>query len=445
MNFLKIGYCREDFSPDRPVRMNSTKTADHVDEPLCVTALSLYDGEHRVLIIGMDLRNTYKSFTSQVLPMIVEATGVSEEAVIFTSTHNHNSPEAMAYSDEAIRDWGDRIAFPAILRAAKAAVAEEKEVVSMTGGKAVTENLNFVRRYLREDGTWAGILSILHPTLAGGGPNAAPIVAHESEADPELRAVRICRKDGKDVILINYQVHAAGALRYYPNAINADFVGPLRDELEKDGDALVLYLQGACGNINYSTRIQAEKHLAKQHYWEVGQTLAETTRQALATGQAMQWGKLQLRTEMLPCGVNHLLDHLAPIAKEIDAETDPEKQEVMMKEAGIMGRIDRKTIILRSSLPEIQPMELASVSFGDLGMAFAPLEMFDVNGKQLRYASPFPMTFSCGYSLNTHGYLPSHEMFAHGEYEARVCRFIPGTGEQVALALCAQLQDMKKV
>lgn len=433
---LKIGYCREDFSPDGPVRMNYQLTSTYVLEPICVTALSLSQGNKRALIISMDLRNIYKSFISKALPMVTEATGIPANSVIFTCTHNHSCPEVMIYSDDAIRDWGDRIGFPAIVWAAKNAIADEKPVTGMAGGKACTENISFVRRYMRQDGTWAGI--------ASGNPSKAPIVAHESDADPELRAVRISREGGKDLILVNYQLHAAGALGKLKDAINADFVGPLRDELEADGDCHVLYLQGACGNINYSTRIEEEKPLMPKDHRQVGHTLAQVTRQALSQAQQLCPGDLELRNVLMDCPVNHTTDHLAPMAQAITDEPDPEKQKEMMAQSGIHSRFLRKAIIRRAGMPQTQPMELAAVSFGDMAIAFASVEMFDTNGKQLRAASPFPMTFSCGYSLNCHGYMPSAQAFPHGEYEADICRFLPGTGENIALTLCAELQKMKR-
>lgn len=436
MQTLKIGYCRENFSPDGPVRMNYQLTSTYVLEPICVTALSVSQGDKRVLIIGMDLRNIYTSFVSKVLPMVMEATGLAEDAVIFTCTHNHSCPEVMIPKDEAIGDWCARIGFPAIVRAAQNAIADEKAVLHMEGGRAYTENLNYVRRYIREDGTYVGI--------ATGNTSKAPIVAHESQADPELRAVRICREGGKDVILVNYQVHAAGALGKHKDAINADFVGPLRDTLEEDGKCHVLYLQGACGNLNYSTRVESEKPKMPEGYRQVGVALATVVREALSRTQPMGMGKLQSWMGVLNCDVNHTTDHLAPVAQAITDEADPEKQKEMMEASGIHSRFLRKAIIRRADMPQKQPMELAAISFGDFAMVFASVEMFDTNGIQLRNASAFPMTFSCGYSLNCHGYMPSAYAYAHGEYEADICRFLPGTGETIALTLCAKLQEMKK-
>ena len=101
-------------------------------------------------------------------------------------------------------------------------------------------------------------------------------------------------------------------------------------------------------------------------------------------------------------------------------------------------------IIKRKRMPDFEELELASVSLGDFALTFCPFEMFDINARQLRQASPYKMTFACSYSLNYRGYMPCHQMFPHGEYEATMCHYLPGTGENVVLGQLAQLQDMKK-
>ena len=46
----------------------------------------------------------------------------------------------------------ERIAFPAILRAAKEALADLSEVKKLTSGTSEVDHVTFVRRYFREDG-----------------------------------------------------------------------------------------------------------------------------------------------------------------------------------------------------------------------------------------------------------------------------------------------------
>lgn len=433
MNLIKIGYCREKFNPDKPVRMNSKITGETVVEDICATAVYFEQGETRALIVGMDVRNVYTYFSAQVRPMIREATGVPEENIFLHTPHNHSSPDCSAENDETVKDWRERIGFPAIIKAAVAAVADAKVVTGMVGGETVSERVSFVRRYLMADGNWYAI----------GNKSKVEKIAHETDADLLLRAVKISREGGKDIILVNFQTHAAGALGQNPNTVNPDFVGALRDTLEAEGDCHVLYLQGACGNTNYSTRIKSEKIQVKANYQEVGISLAKAAREALANAKPMDCSTLRVMSKTLTCTVNHGTDHLVPICEAILEQTDPEKKEQMCQEAGICSFAEPGMIIRRSKMEQTEEMPLAALALGDLGMGFFPFEMFDTNGKQLRDISSFPMTFPCGYSLTYLGYMPSCTAVPHGGYEVFMCRYVPGTGESVVLELAAMLRSLK--
>jgi hypothetical protein len=157
----------------------------------------------------------------------------------------------------------------------------------------------------------------------------------------------------------------------------------------------------------------------------------------------MDHSTLQIRTSTLTCYVNHTTDHLVEKARQInDAENDDIRKELSDK-YGIAYKYEPGIILRRANLPESEEMPLAAVAIGDLVMGFFPFEMFDTNGKQMRDASPYKMTFPCGYSLNYLGYMPSCTAVPHGGYEVFMCRYVPGTGESVVLELAAMLQKLK--
>jgi hypothetical protein len=201
-------------------------------------------------------------------------------------------------------------------------------------------------------------------------------------------------------------------------------------------------LQGACGNINYSTRIQSEKPLKKDTYQEVGVAMAKSAREALANAKPMDYSTLKIQATTLTCTVNHATDHLVPICEAIQAEEDPDKRQQLCDENGLCSFAEPGMIIRRSKLEATEEMPLAALTLGDLGMGFFPFEMFDTNGQQLRAASHFAMTFPCGYSLTYLGYMPSCTAVPHGGYEVFMCRYVPGTGESVVLKLAAMLREM---
>lgn len=437
MSQLMLGFAREDFTPDFPVRMNSQCTNNEVWHPICANAMYFADENEKALVIILDVRELYSHFLDPLRPVVAEKTGVAPEKIVFATTHNHSSPDCGASSsvENCIR-WKEELGYPAIIRAAVAAVADAKPVVKVEGGTAMSEKISFVRRYRLEDGTWKGI--------ATANTSKAPRVAHESDADLSLRAVRLYREGGKDVILMNYQTHAAGALAVFHDKLNADFPGDLRDAVEEATGAWSVYLQGACGNTNHFTYLAEEKEkYEKRDYRDVAASLAKTTLEALENAVELPLGALQVRAEKYLCDVNHTLDHLAPIALQV-ADIEPETARVEAMHAnGINNRYELWAIINRSRMPMQDTVELASIAFGEFAMAFCPHEMFDELGKSLRDASPYAMTFPCNYANTYCGYMPSHRMVPHGEYEVNMCRFIPGTGETEILALLAQLQDMK--
>lgn len=438
MDKLMLGYARVEFSPDGPVDISGGGVkANSVYEPIYVTAASFRQGDTRVLVVGVDLRNVNKNFLDITIPMITEATGVPKEAIYFHATHNHSAPDVQLYWLDSVKDWRDRIGIPAMVKAAVDAVADEKPITGMSGGETVTENISYVRRYRCEDGTWKGIDS--------QNPTKAPIVAHETTADPSLRAVRIGREGGKDVIFVNFQTHAAQAYGQRRNTINADFVGHLRDKLEADTGCLMMYVQGGCGNTNYFTKVEAEKELMVLDYQKVGKNLADYAQEALKNGKPMKLGKLQYRYGGVPCSVKHDKDHLCDAIDNIlDNEPDQEKQRHMLLELGLGSRHEVGPVFKRMRWGETEPVEIAAVSIGDFAIAFAPFELFDSVARDFRAASPYEMTFYSGYALDYMGYVPGQEVWNHGEYEVYMCHFHSGVGERTVLAQLGYLQDMKK-
>lgn len=437
METLLLGFGRGDFTPDQPTRMNSQRTGVEVWHKLFANVVYFAGKSDKAVVIVLDVRELYPAFIDPIRDQIAALSGVTRENVIFATTHNHSSPDVSACTyNESVKDWMLGIGHPAILQAVKDAVADAKPVTGMFGGTAISDKVTFVRRYQLSDGTWKGI--------ATANTSQAPRVAHESDADLQLRVVRFTREGGKDVILMNYQVHAAGALSKFPDKLNADFCGEMRDTVEAATGAVSVYLQGACGNTNNFTSLPEEKTTEKQDYRELGVSLANTALQALENAKPLALGKLKTRFTAYMGAVNHTLDHLAPIAEKIGEMTDPEEIQKAMQEAGINNRYERGGIISRSRMPEKLAAELNSIAIGDFAMAFCPHEMFDILGMRLRAISPYPMTFPCNYSSYYRGYMPAHQMVPHGEYEVNMCWYVPGTGESEILTLAAQLQDMKK-
>lgn len=431
-----LGIGREDFSPDKPVRMNSKRTGEYVREPIYATALSFRQGDNRAMLVSVDLRQIYEHFTDQIKPLVAEATGIKAENIIFTTNHNHSCPDISSTANEGVIDWKERIGIPAIIRAAKAAVADEQEVTGMVGGTGFVDRMGYVRRNQRADGVWSGIFYC--------NPNKLPVERHESDADRSFRVVRITRKNAKSLILVHCQIHCSSALGEQIDAICADFVGPLREKLEEAEDCIGLYLQGACGNINQNTLKEDEKEFEIKDYRTRGESMAKWALEALENAQPLKIGELKCMYSGVDCYVNHTRDHLVEQIQKIKEEVeDTEIRKERFKEIGIPHPWVADLACRLSQREETQTIPLAALSLGDLALTFDPNELFDQCGVMLRDASPFAMTMNCGYSIGYYGYVPAHQCWPHGNYEVEMCHYMCGTGERIVVAHLSNLNKLK--
>lgn len=435
MGQLRIGFGRRDFSPDGSISMNSTKTGTYLFDHLYASCVAWQEDDLTVLQYSLDLRSIYERAYGIIHGAVTEEIGLPGNRIIISVTHNHSSPDMALLDRPEQMDWLNRIGLPAIIHAGKDALADLSPVNGAVAGTSQAPKTSSVRRCFRADGNLAGVAS---------KKTNSPIVRHESDADQELRVVRFFREGKKDLILLNYQVHAASCLSQYNDRISADIVGPIRKVLEAEGDAYAVYLQGACGNTSCGTKVPEEKADWPKDYYESGTLIGNFAKSALQNAKPLTLGKLKFNWSELTCRVNHAKTHLADKALAIREETDPEKKQQMMDEAGITSRYEVTAIIKRSNYGDTRKMPLAALVCGELAMGFAPVELFDTCGKSFREASPCDMTFFCGYSMCYHCYVPSAAAFPNLGYEVLQCHYVPGTGEIIALELAHQVRTLYK-
>ncbi len=441
MKKLQIGFARECYSPDTPQPQNGACLGVTVLTDIYVTCIALSDGEETALIFSNDIRNFSAQFVEAFRKEVVEETGIDGDRVMICCTHNHSAPDNNYYQKrDEVTDWVERICFPAVRRAATQALADLSPVTRLTSGTTEVENVAFVRRYFRENGMF---ISICRSTPFSTSPHAS----HETEADPQLRALRFYRDGKKDVVLANFQVHAATALDVHPDKICADFLHEFRKVTEESGEFTVCYLQGGCGNINTYSKLYPDA--CNTDYDRAGRLIGEGVLRALASAEDRSFDGLTVKKEDYVGICNHTRDHLVEKARQARKEyqesgLDREHGQYIFDRAGFDSDHECGQIISKSQLPKTREIPLCTVCFGDVGMTFAPFEMFDTNCKQIRDAPPFAFTMTVGYTNFRHHYLPSAYGFSNKGYEALQCFFIPGTGETVALEFLRQLKQAKE-
>ncbi len=183
-----VGYARADITGTLPIPIfEDTGTA--VADPLYLTCTAVWDGESAALLMSADLRAMTDSVAKKSADLIRKQFGIPEENVIINCTHTHEAPLAGDVSEAGLR-WLSNY-YKQLTSVVEKALRDLDVVEGAYTGKGYTKNLCFVRRYLMPDGTYKT------------NPGSQEVVAHETEADPELRTIRFDRKNKKHVLMVN--------------------------------------------------------------------------------------------------------------------------------------------------------------------------------------------------------------------------------------------------
>ncbi len=420
------GFGRTDITPTNlPIPVDSS-TGEYVADNLYATCVAVSDGTDVALLFSMDMKNIPEDFYPEAAKRIEAAYGIPSDNVILNAMHTHNAPSAQHTSKPEIIEWRE-VVYQGIVAAAEQALTDLAPATAYTGNSDTT-GLAFVRRYIDLK---TGICLDLDATVKKG------LVERESEADPELRTLRFDRGDKKDIVMINWQAHAASAAGDIKTAISADFVGYTRQGVEEQLDVHFAFYMGASANIGIADKIDK----ANYKWNEVGVKLVDKVKEALAAETPAEVGTDVKITKTIISGkVIQETPERIMAAEAYRRATTAEEREQVIKDYNLNTAHDVTAIEHRKAYGTERNIPLTAVSFGDFAFAAAPYEMFDTNGKDIRSGVPFKTTFICSLSNANLGYFPDSDIWDNNGYEVVASRFEKGHAE-----LCANtLIDMLK-
>ena len=369
-----VGYSKVDITPSEPVRLagfsgSEERQSKAVLDPIYATCVAFTDEEGTtVLMFGLDMLNTSENAAEDIRDRITEVIDIPRDNIVFSATHTHSSmsPKTTGIPGERFREG--------CLQAAQDAMADRKPA-QMYASFGRPEGLNWRRHFILVDGTYRAYeMALIDQAL---------IYGHLGQADNLMQLVKFTREGGKDVVLINWQAHYAGANQIDHYAISADYPGVMRNEVEKQLDCHAAFVLGGAGNLVCGSRM-TNKYIFENYNYESyvthGQLLAAEAVKIAQNWQPAQTGKI-----------------------------------IMTKEDYVMQE---------------KKHPLYTFGFGEFGCAFAPFEIFDMNALAVREASPYKFTFyaSCANAGDGQKYMPNEEAFGYYCYEADIGSNLYGKG-----------------
>lgn len=409
---LKAGFGRTDITPALGTYLTGygdyDRPAERVLDPLHATAIVLEQGKRRAAVVGLDWCFICEQHTNTIRQAIAEKTGLEPENIQLSCSHTHSAPhtrlrKTISGGVSHIENGRAYVmtVVPKIVEAVRLAcdsLAEAKV------GFAQTKSLTGVsRRAVFIDGS---------VSFEGGPDNAF---------DPNLTVVHFKDASTGDNrgIIVHYGAHntAMGATR----DISRDWCGVMKDRIESQFKAPVLFLNGSEGDtgprvnvLRPSGRLSAGGGDGIESAREVGYRAATDAIAALTSIREFR--------RQLPLSLQ-TFNLALPYQK---LPTTEEAQEMRKTEGVMRDYADMVLAIAQDPVRTALDFRQTVIALGPLAILPLPGEVFSSISLRLRGASPFQHTLVCSQSNGTHAYIVDREAVARGGYETKTrLRFGP--------------------
>lgn len=381
-----VGYGRVDVTPDYTVGMRGfgdVRQSAGVLNKLYITCVAVTDETgNTILLFTYDHKNMKQSFHDAMKQAVSDATGVPVGNMFIGCTHTHSSPDLV----EPFLSFS----YECAAKAAQEALAD-RSAATIDYGSDMVENMTFVRHYKTNKGMVVG--DNFFPDGAGTR------VEHTTEADKEMRIIRVNREGKKPIIMVNWMGHASTASsswtefgKMHRDYLTSDYIGACREYVESQMDCDFAMFIGASGNLNVTGYFPSEnKSITTMEY---GQKLGDF--------------------------VLAILDNM---------------------NAGTTGNVAIATGQIES---QYGPLNVNAIGIGSIGIITGPFEMFDTTSMAIRETSPYDITLVMTLTNGSAGYMPTQECFDYEDcYEVRAGGFFRGSAEE-AVGIYTDLLNQTK-
>ena len=433
---LQVGYAKINTTPDFSVGLSgysdeATRKSTGVLSYVYVTCIAATEGDETVLLYTIDMASLYEGDWDMFRSAISPATGVPKDHIFIGATHTHTAPGINSLPDGS--KFATLITEKAVEAAKKA--LEDRAPATIETASAQLEGMNFVRHYLLVDGTYAG------PNFGNFDLNL--LKEHVHDPDKEMVVVKFNRGGGekKDVVMVNWQAHPDHSASFGGTLISADYIGYVRDELEKLSGAHVAYFTASNGDMASLSYIPEQNHGLE---WdEYGIKLGQYAYEILQKCQPLEAQPgIASTSGMFQVEVDHSWDYMLDQATEVYDlwKVDSAASRPLAKQYGFSSPLQAMWIVSRSRRGQYEERETSAIRIGGLGVICASYEMSSGSGMYIKENSPFKTTFII---TSSHGYIPVERAYEYRAYEADTSVYVKGTAEKLADEFVRLLNTVK--
>lgn len=414
------------------VRLATTEGRKTYDKLYAQVVAVTDDRGETVILISCDVIRPSGSFTPSIVNAIHAATNVPKGNIFVNCSHSHSVPEINQISNPMIIEYNADLP-NWFAQAAYAALADRTPATMETGSFDVMtddgKRMNFMRHYSYTDAN--GVVQYFgdHFHTDGSDPDVTSVynstTKHIWEADPTMYLVRFVR-DGKDILMANWRAHPHMTGGAYATKMSADIIGTLRYYMNRKlPDTHFMYIQGAAGNVNENSRLNADQNNKYGspimhhglNYVQYGETLAGLIVKNLGCLEDKPTGDVQVDnysyTAYYDLGNEEAYKKAKEVKDAINADATLDTVQKKAKRAREYGYDSYYELGFITRLYEqrengSQSTQLAVNTFSigsSLGFFTAPGEMWDTVSIKVEKSVPFDTTICVGYSQEHYNYM----------------------------------------
>ena len=400
---LLVGTAEVDITPEVGIALAGgvrPRASTAVGDPLKIKALALENGGKTLVYVILDVLGLTREVADRAVALAVRQSGVNAESMLWAASHTHCGPYTVPLFgiDAVDRDWLEGIP-DAFARCVSQAV-ETKSPCRMRYARAYQWGLSLNRRIRFKDG-WER-----NRWLVGGAEAGIQALGAAGPVDPEIGVLAFVARDGGLLACMFQSVLHANTRS--GNAISADYPAVVASRLaERYGSgAAVLYVPGACGDINRNPSLG---------HREVGDAVAELILEALADCPAGLEGR-EYETDLTLCSAKRNV--VVPLVDpEIDYEERLAKSQWPQDKLAVFREALER--VRREGRDQAETV-VQAWRIGRIGLASLPGESLVDIGLRIKEQSPFPWTFPVELGGDYLGYLLTPRAWAAGGYEALI-------------------------
>lgn len=395
---------------------------------LYVRATAFDDGEHKAVIIAIDIIHLAQKYYDNIKAAINEATGIDKDAIFINCSHTHTGPVIGKdfASGKTSTEAYDSFLITSVRDAALYALDDLKESVIETG-EAQAKNISFIRRFRMKDGSVA----------TNPGVNNKKIDHPLGTPNETVKLIKIIREDADNIFIVNFGTHPDSVGGEYISADYMGYVCSIIEDAVKDTKCMFLLApQGDVNHVNVAPT-KGESAISKIDFDGVprsikqaehmGRIIAGAVLSVCSITEKVNTDKISYSSKMVNLPSNKENDRLEEARRIHEYYESGRANELPYKEMELTTVVAEAERILRlENGPDSFPFFLSAIKIGDLVFAGIGGEAFTEIGNRICSGSPFDTTVLCCLTNSAGGYIPTTQAYKEGGYEAKSSSLKPG-------------------